>query len=638
MRSGTSYFNWPVFRKTITRFWPLWAAYSVIWMIILPLNGLFMLQYQNRFGADYMEDFAYSTVPSVVQAVLPFSVIFGVLCAMAVFSHLYNARSANFYGSLPVRREGMFLTHYLAGLAFLIVPNVLVFLLTLLVELAGGTVCMQGLLFWLGAACGEAFFFYSLAVFCGMFTGHILALPAFYVIINFLGGGVLTLIHGLLQMFYYGFSRMGNWVTPVTDWLTPTMNLSDNLGSHFGYSHTLDGIVSDNEILTTYGLEIVGVYALVAVVLVVIAFFLYRTRRLESAGDVVSVRPMRPVFKYGLAICAGVGLGFITTYILSLGKIGLSVAILLWGVVGYFAAQMLLDKSFKVFRKWKGAAVMAAAFLAVFAVMWLDLTGFETRIPAVADVESVEVDGLYGCYLDDSGDRLAYQLISDPQQIEYITILHQTALDKRDNILSWNDGSDFDAENWTNTGMHTLIYHLKNGSTMERRYNNVWLDARQVNQEGTGAWAMEQLYRDRDFYWQVYGFDTLEAYLSQGWRLERVEYRDNRSDYREEEPEYEEWPDQYAADTESSSSEYFYTGDARALLDAVKEDFWAGRIGVRHVGASYSGMETARSLHFWAVSNEDPDRGCSIRICVQDTASSTLAVLDKLPGIGNQAD
>ena len=176
MRSGTSFFDWTVFKKTVCRFWPLWGAYFAVWLVMLPLNGLMFLQ-MDQHNTGYMEDFAFHMVPEAApELALQLTLVFGVLAAMAVFSHLYNPRSANFFGGLPVRREGLFLTHYLAGLAFLVVPNLVIFLLTLLVELAGGVVCWQGLGFWLAAACGEGFFFYSLAVFCAMFTGHLLAL------------------------------------------------------------------------------------------------------------------------------------------------------------------------------------------------------------------------------------------------------------------------------------------------------------------------------------------------------------------------------------------------------------------------------------------------------------------------------
>ena len=161
MRSGTSYFNGTVFKKTVTRFWPLWAVYFIIWLIMMPLNGLMQVSAQaGRTIKDisYMIRFASGTVPDMAQSALWLSVVFGLLAAMAVLSHLYGARSANFFADLPVRREGMFLTQYLAGLAFLVVPNAAIALLTLLVETVGGWVNLPALLYWLGMSCGVCFF------------------------------------------------------------------------------------------------------------------------------------------------------------------------------------------------------------------------------------------------------------------------------------------------------------------------------------------------------------------------------------------------------------------------------------------------------------------------------------------------
>ena len=136
MRSGTSFFDGTVFKKTVFRFWPLWGVYFAGWLMALPLSGLMALRTDSYgwtgFG-NSMRYFSFNRVPAMGEMALQAEVIFGVLAAMAVFSHLYSARSANLFGSLPIRREGLFLTHYLAGLSFLIVPNVVIFLLTLAV-------------------------------------------------------------------------------------------------------------------------------------------------------------------------------------------------------------------------------------------------------------------------------------------------------------------------------------------------------------------------------------------------------------------------------------------------------------------------------------------------------------------------
>lgn len=613
MRSGTSFFNLPVFKKTVARYWPLWGTYFAILLVTLPLNGLMQLRFDS-YGYDngfsYMENFAYSYVPRVGWGggwcVMP--LLFGALCAMAVFSHLYNPRSANFFGGLPVRREGLFLTHYLAGLAFFIVPNVVIVLLTLLVELAGGVVCWQGLGFWLAVMCGEGFFFYSLAVFCAMFTGLLVGLPAFYTIVNVLVYGVRGMVELVLRGFYYGYSGMTERGYAVVKWLTPAAKLEESVRSHVNYiGEVVDGSIPAHggRELVTEGLDVVGVYAVAAAVLAACAFLLYRVRRLESAGDVVAVTWMRPVFKYGVAFCAGLALGLVTKVFTGGGELGLMAAILFWGVAGYFAAQMLLDKSFKVFSKWKGAVAVAAVFAALFCVVGFDLTGFETRVPSPDSVDSVYAHGIDTLYLGDAGDSLSIN-VTDPEAIGLFTILHKEAVGQRDWDWRNHEGRELVSANLE------LDYRLKNGGTLSRQYT-LWLDPDEIDEEGTAAWAVQRLYNDRELYWREYGFDRLEELLAGGVRLERVDV--SRFD------------GEYGTTREGA----LYAADARRVLEAVKEDFFAGRIGVRRVDdeAHWHHGPAENSLTF--VSGETPEGWvCTVEIALQDTASSTLAALSAL--------
>ena len=38
MRSVTSYFNRELLRGALQRTWPLWAAYTLIWLLLLPVT------------------------------------------------------------------------------------------------------------------------------------------------------------------------------------------------------------------------------------------------------------------------------------------------------------------------------------------------------------------------------------------------------------------------------------------------------------------------------------------------------------------------------------------------------------------------------------------------------------------------
>ena len=57
------------------------------------------------------------------------------------------------------------------------------------------------------------------------------------------------------------------------------------------------------------GMPLTGIYAAAAVVLVVAAYQMYKRRQIETAGDWVSIGIIKPVFRWGAAICGGLVVG-----------------------------------------------------------------------------------------------------------------------------------------------------------------------------------------------------------------------------------------------------------------------------------------------------------------------------------------
>ena len=535
MRSGTSFFDLTLYRKTVNRFWPLWAVNLVVWLFILPLNGLVQLGDDPYGSSKSLLRFARNVGDYATEWGIIFAVFAGLVVAMAVCSHLYNNRSANFMGSLPIRREGQFVSTYLAGLTILIGPNLLVFLLTLLVEVAGGVVMWIPLLFWLAALCAMEFFFYSFAVCLGQFAGHILVLPVYYGIFNFIVIAVYAMLQWVMEIYYFGFGGGFNYEGLVL-WFTPIIAL---------FQMDIDVIQENNGpwITDVEGLWIAGVYAIVAVVLTVCALLLYRRRHLETAGDIVAVKAMRPVFKYGVAACAGLFFGMLMYEMFGFTQIGLMIAVILWGIVGYFVAQMLLDKTIRVFKKWKGAAAMTAAFLILFAVIGFDLTGYETRVPAASEVHSVGIVGLYG-YPSDSGSSLHIDLTSE-ESIADVVALHEAIVKYGEEGEPGEDGNYGD---WTSVN---ITYVLKSGGLMARKY--------QFNL-GSELGALAQKLRDNEeVRYKTYELDVVESWQQQGAQLEVVTVYQDRDD---------------------QTSTEIWGSTAMMLWDAVMEDFEAGNIGV----------------------------------------------------------
>lgn len=433
MQFGTSYFNKTLFAKHFARFWPIWGLYGLIWTVCLPLGILagsrsgWMAADARVLPLNYLDTTGWFSAATLLAAV------FGLLAAMAVFSYLYSARSVSLFHALPLRREGLFLTSYLAGLGFLILPNLAVFLLALAAEAACGAVVFSSLFTWLVVSSLLGLFFYSFAVFCAMFTGHILALPAFYVVLNGLAAGLAVLFGQMAHEFLFGFDGAA-WLTAVASWLSPVLRLS---ACHVVIPTVMDAAGTGRaDYASAYftGLGYVALYALVGVALAALALAVYRRRQLETAGDVVSVSWVRPVFKYGVAFCAAVALGetlySLFSALLPRGAWGLLLMLLLWGAAGYFVAEMLLRKKFWVFRgSWKGCVVLLCCLTAAMCLMEFDVTGFERRVPDPARVQSVSLDaGSTAPYDDANGQGL---LLDGPEDIAAVTELHRAIVARK---------------------------------------------------------------------------------------------------------------------------------------------------------------------------------------------------------------
>ena len=610
MRSATSYFNGTLYRKTLARFWPLWGLWGIIWLFALPLNML-NVYFSERY--DLSPQAALLRVARQVHGTLTLGVgaamFFAVLCAMAVFGYLYNSRSACWTHALPLRREALFTTQYLAGLSFLILPLVAVAVLTAVVEMSflpmSDWDVLRYLLVWLLGQSGIIIFFFSFAAFCSVFTGHILALPAFYGILNFLAAGVWFLVEGLMNEFYYGFVGITG-ADEVITYLTPAAAL--DVAVRWGYGEAHDQLRSPGT---------VAVYAAVGVALALFSLYVYRRRHVETAGDVVAVPLVRPLFKYGVAFCAGLAFGILTSAFFGWGgPAALIPCIVVWAVVGYFAAEMLLKKSFRVFRAWRGAAVMAAVMLALSLACFLDVFGVVGRVPAPEQVDYVLV-GIDMGYPSDSGSHLGADL-RDPAQIERVLALHQAIVDhQRDDTSVYHSGNDYTSVN--------LDYHLSDGTVLRRSYNSVELYSDELETPGTVAYALNQIASDRELTALAYGFDSFlqDARLTSAY-LDNVGYNGEH----------------YGA--------YLYLDDYRQeLWDAVQQDFAEGNIGVRYL--FNNSEERLRNtcytdLIFEVTENRSEARspadnpnvyyetvssGNAIRITLTPQAKHTLAVLDQ---------
>ncbi len=490
MQSATSFFNRALFRKNLQRFWPLWLGYVLIWLLLLPLPLLNELA--DYHGVPTVADASYYLLQIGAYGGLVMGAVFGIFFAMAMFAYLTNPRATQGFHSMPVRRETLYATNYLTGLVCMVSALVLAFALAGITAACFGALDLTALGTALLAAVLSVLFFYSFGVFCMMFTGQILAAPVFYGILNVLAAGMEWLVRTFAGNFLYGYS---GYSAPETfAFLSPAWELVCVLD--VSNVARVDRILSDG----TYqvirggeymlsGLGMLGIYAAVGIVLAVLGLLVYRRRASEATGSIVTVAWARPIFKYGVAVCAAFSLGQLIYFLvfglnLHNGQYSLpgTIACMLFtGLLGYFAAEMLLHKSFRVWRTGRVGALVFSAVLVCFGVgMSLDLTGFEGYVPAAEQVESVSV------YLSSTGDYFHGRL-SEPESVGAALAAHRALIADKDRQLAYRDRATEESSNTARIYSFELNYTLTDGRVVRRSYKDCHITAAELGEAGSIA-------------------------------------------------------------------------------------------------------------------------------------------------------
>ena len=450
LKSKTSCFEPAIMKSLLRRFWPLWLVYTLA-LLLIPLM-LYSGLKNYRPGIDMTPGLNYG-LAQIGEPLLFLSFFAGLLAAIVVFSFLYSQRSCGLMTSLPVTRSSLFLTSFVAGLFPLLASDLLAAALTALFCLTGyldlNTVMTVFAIFVLSTV-----FFYCFACFCAMLTGNVLVLPAVYLVLNFTAVTVESALREILRHVLYGMASAGGRF----DFLSPFIRMFRIYAVEYR---------DWPESVRISGLGTVGVYALIGLVFAMLAWRLFLRRRMETAGDTISIPVLRPIFVY----CMTFGTALLFTALLYAlldvrvqglrASLAILAMLLIGAFLGYFAGRMIAERSFRVFRgHWKGYLLSACVLVILVGVCEFDVFGYERRVPQVDEIESVSFGRIDG--------------LCEPDSIEDVLTLHESLIAHKARHESYvYTGGDYIARGNGQTQMATnltLRYRLKSGKTLVRDY------------------------------------------------------------------------------------------------------------------------------------------------------------------------
>ena len=407
MPSERTFFNKAIYKRALSRFWIIGAAYAVVLCFLTLMCG----RYFSSDFTEVSEYVSYSILSNLTRREIIAAAAAAVVMAVAVYGWMFRKTSAAYISALPVTREALLISSLLAGLTLLILPCIIAMLVSLLLYGGAGSPCTPYLLCSAAAAALMNIAFFGLASFCTVFTGNAAVLPALYVIALYGFVGIEVGIRYITEFLLFGVRGGTGWELAI---LSPLYYFSNGyVGSY------------------SYALPLTAIYAAAGVILAGLAVIFFRHRRMEAAGEVVAVPVLRPIFRWGLAAVGSLGMALLTLKtVFNVGSYDagnsstparvaiLLLAMLFGAAVGWFSADALMRKTLRVFdRHWKGLGVFCALLCVLVIGGKLDVFGVERYQPDVDEIGYATVTGW--------GEYYNVKRIMQPENIEALLSLQK---------------------------------------------------------------------------------------------------------------------------------------------------------------------------------------------------------------------
>lgn len=395
------------------RIWVL--ALGALLFLVLRVVG-FMMMVERWLSQDYslarniilvyLEEEVMPGSESIFALVL----LMAVLCGITGFSFLFSKRKVDFYHSLPVRRDTLFLAHYVNGIIIFVVLYFVSWLAVLFICGTNGLLTGRVMQIALAALGTDVLFYlliYHVVILAVLLTGNLL--------ISFCATGVFFFLAPWAETIIYGYqsSYFLTYFVNHYDWNSDQRyynSIGMVLSRIFSYGHAKGSIAQYLSPVTAYmsanrefakkmelSLLFVLQFLIVAAV-VTVSFLVIRKinaiRPSEGAGKAVVFQKIKMPVKIAVMVVGSMTTG------LFFAKTGVDIqGAWLWfgAILGILLFHCIMEICFEfdiqavLFHK-RQCLITALAVLSIVAVFRYDLFGYDTYLPKEDSIRTMSVD------------------------------------------------------------------------------------------------------------------------------------------------------------------------------------------------------------------------------------------------------
>lgn len=463
MQSKISLFNKEMILQVGRNIGWISVIYFLVLFFAIPLRILMLYSgenYRDFMPVQRLFDFNFA-IQFIMFITVP------IILAIFLYRFLHVKQAADLIHSLPLKRQSIFQFYTLTGLLFLIIPVISIAVITAIIHSAYDLDLyfqLEDIFRWTGIVILFNAVLYQTGVFIAMVTGiSVVQGVLTYIMLLFPAGFTLLIIYNLGLMLY-GFPSDYYQIRNI-EYLSPISHLT---------------ILEGQEISA----KAVFFYTVFVLVSYVLSLQIYKKRNIEAASEAIAFKALKTVFKYGVTFCMML-LGGMYFDAMQNEFAWLIFGYAAGGIIGYFSAEMVLHKTWRVFGRVKGLGYFAVS-MTVLILITQAFAPYEKKVPELAEIKSVTYANQV--YMDPD-DRFAPKPLFQKENIEAVRNFHERIIKNEKKNEIGMESQEF----------ALFIYELKNGDELVRQYTIDRYDyeshMREINESLEYKQAHEQIFK-----------------------------------------------------------------------------------------------------------------------------------------------
>ena len=383
----------------------------------------------NNYDREHYIEILYNPIVLLTIFVLP------VLVSILLFKYTNEEKSSSFIHGLPISKRKLYITNILTGIVMYVIPFLVNLIIILLLNLGemGKYLQFADIIKWFGVCMLYNTIFFAFATFIGTFCASKISHGILTYILMYAPVGVLVLTSAFVEDVLYGFKGLSSNFEEFTK--LPFIKIIEDFREMSSYylSQTIK-----------FETSTIIIYIISIIVMLVLGYFIYKKRKLEITKEFIAFKGIRSFVKYAATFLVNL-LSYMYFYdVIGKHNIRTLLASFVITLIAYLIIEMILKKTYKVFKSIIGFIVYAVIITITFVILNTGAFGYETRIPKAEDVQEVSFEV--------RNETINFK---EKQNIENVIDFQRKLVDEK-------------KKGYTE---YTLEYKLKDGRKITRKYD-----------------------------------------------------------------------------------------------------------------------------------------------------------------------